>query len=747
MRTLRSWNALFLLLTMAAGCGQPVREDRTIAWSAAGTAVGFQHGADGVFLADPGSGERTRIFKPDPDVLATSTPIWAPTGQQAIFTSARSADPRSPLAVGLDVPEGKITFQHPIVYTCWLHDARNRKDAKPMALFEACCDHVGYVAGNLAVRWHPRGDRIYFLKQVAPNLHRLHEFDVRTRQERDVSPVSAPAMIFDFSPDGRYIACMAGSPKRGASDGLWIGRVDGDHWWEVPASGAFRPGELPSLIEQLREAQPIWSADGKRFAFVTYYPPMKPDGVGEYLLREGTPATAALRVLARGPVPYRQLHWSPEGNLGVIVGYQLCIIDTGEVPTLAHSIPAVRRFAGWDSRGKHFAYTAAEPEMNTRPHWAFLFVPDPFARDAVVVAPDGEATDGEVVLSGMQVTFPHWSPKEQKLSLWLTFAPKYRWQFGGRLRPGDPAAVFDVKTRKLTWLAVNAHEKAQVGHYYLLKRKYAEAARWYADAERAEEAAPAPPITVVRLGATEDKDFAFFHYYCLKKLGRAHDAASRLAEFRKSAALSNGNAVDGQSPRALELTGLLNSFLIAAYQAEVFLSLDAVEDGEVFLREELRSATTDHERLSRSVVLGQMLLLGGKYPEYAELMMVTALPLLVDAVKALPASDFFTETVASTGMLALLPLASREFLASLPEDTLRLGMPRLKMLRASTSDSVAENIDRVLYAIYRRLGMETERSTLAATLKGKGTFDEDADFWPKDLAFPTRSGSQNDRRR
>ena len=216
----------------------------------------------------------------------------------------------------------------------------------------------------------------------------------------------------------------------------------------------------------------------------------------------------------------------------------------------------------------------------------------------------------------------------------------------------------------------------------------------------------------------------------------ARDAASRLAEFRKSAALSNGNAVNGQGPRVPDLAGLINAFFIAAYQAEVFLSLDAIEDGEAFLREELRAATTDHERLSRSVVLGQMLLLGGKYPDYAELMMVTALPLLVDPVKARPAGDFLTETVASTGMLALLPLASREFLANLPEETLRLGLPRLKTLRASTNEGVAENIDWILYAVYRRLGMETERQSLAATRKGKGVFDEDIDLHMSDPQSP-----------
>src|SRR5262249_52313473 len=128
--------------------------------------------------------------------------------------------------------------------------------------------------------------------------------------------------------------------------------------------------------------------------------------------------------------------------------------------------------------------------------WAVLLRPDPLARDAVYLADGAGEQPGKPVFSGMRVTFPHWSPDEEKLSVWFTFSPTYRslpsaalssW-LGGllnvSLRRGDPAAVFDVKTGKISWMTVNPNGKVQVGHYHLLKRDYAAAWRWYAEAER-----------------------------------------------------------------------------------------------------------------------------------------------------------------------------------------------------------------------------------------------------------------------
>src|SRR3979409_60923 len=80
----------FVVMVFLAGCGQPVREDRSINWSRDGASVGFQHGQEGVFLADKDGGKLTKIFQPDPNVIATSTPIWSPAGKQVLFTTAVS---------------------------------------------------------------------------------------------------------------------------------------------------------------------------------------------------------------------------------------------------------------------------------------------------------------------------------------------------------------------------------------------------------------------------------------------------------------------------------------------------------------------------------------------------------------------------------------------------------------------------------------------------------------------------------
>src|SRR5207248_879013 len=180
------------------------------------------------------------------------------------------------------------------------------------------------------------------------------------------------------------------------------------------------------------------------------------------------------------------------------------------------------------------------------------------ARDKVYVAA-GEGTDaGRPVFSGMHVTFPQWSPREDKLSLWVTFMPAYRsvvsHLLGWGLRPGDPAAVFDLKTGQLAWLP------------------------------------------------------------------------------------ANGQTLEQHLQELLDPSNLVGSLLQDLYVAEVFLSLDAPQDGEAFFRTALGQADTDAARLSRAIVLGQILLLEKKHREYAKLATETIAPLLTTMLKPLPAS-------------------------------------------------------------------------------------------------------------
>jgi hypothetical protein len=172
--------------------------------------------------------------------------------------------------------------------------------------------------------------------------------------------------------------------------------------------------------------------------------------------------------------------------------------------------------------------------------WALLLIADTGARDKVYVAA-GEGTEpGQPIFSGMRITFPQWSPSEDKLSLWVTFMPAYRsvvsHLFGWGLRPGDPAAVLDMKSGQLSWMPVNAQEKVQVGNYYLLKRDYAQAQRRYEEAER--ELPKPQPIAVNQfddyLRAIQGpRDFSLFQSHCLTKLGRADEARAKLDQFRR----------------------------------------------------------------------------------------------------------------------------------------------------------------------------------------------------------------------
>ena len=68
-------------------------------------------------------------------------------------------------------PAGELFTEVPVVYTCWLRDEATGEP--PVKLFDAKCDHVGYVAANLAVRWHPQGDRILYVDEYVERTPRV----------------------------------------------------------------------------------------------------------------------------------------------------------------------------------------------------------------------------------------------------------------------------------------------------------------------------------------------------------------------------------------------------------------------------------------------------------------------------------------------------------------------------------------------------------------------------------------------
>jgi hypothetical protein len=753
------WGSLFTCLVLTTGC-QPVREDRTITWSGSGNSVGFQHGQDGVFVADRQGGGLTKIFQPDADVLATSPPLWHPAGGRLIFTTARPAQRDTPvpaLVRGEPDPAGRVFVQQPVVYTCWLREeARDGQAPEPEPLFEAACDHVGYVAANLAVRWHPHGDRILYVKQVGPGRHGVFEYDLTARTSRPAFPHTAEALLFDWAPDGEHLVCVLGSsPGDPATDGIWVGRPGAGDWWHVPDSAALAEGQLPSLLEQLRATRPAWTSDGARFAFLSSLPKQGGERTGWYFLCLATPARREVTVAAAAGEPFRDLHWSPDGSrLGVVQGGEAGALrlleEGGELSEPINRHP-VRQFAGWRGDGRHLAYVVADPAVPAAgDSWTFLLVPDSLARDAVYLA-DGRGTEpGREVFSGMRVTFPNWSPTDDRLSLWVTFSPTYRsavsealLYFNLGLRRGDPAATLDTSTGRLGWMAVDANEKAQVGHYYLLKRDYAEAWRWYEQAERGQ--LPARPEGAADLAHLADilgtRDPAFFEYYCLTKLGRPEEAREKLARFQRTylrlpdkeqQPWLDETRVGERSVREwlegmMDPDTLTGAVLRDLYMAEAFLSVDAAEDGEDFFRRAVDTAPSDSARLGSALVLAQLLLVQKKHQAYADLATRTIAPLLVRAERGASLQKLWEHptpramqevSAVYLGGLTLLPLFAPDFVAGLPDDQLRALAPRWQALHAAAEDDFSRlAADLVLQAVYQRLGLEQERREVAARLE------------------------------
>ncbi|MGE3804372.1 MAG: hypothetical protein AB7K24_06845 [Gemmataceae bacterium] len=602
------------------------------------------------------------------------------------------------------------------------------------------------MAANLAVRWHPHGHRLLHVQEIAGGPHALFVFDLASRKSERLFPHSSAALLFDFAPDNKHLVCVLGSANKPQNnDGIWIGRPEQDEWWHVPGTQQLAQGELPSLIERLRATRPAWTPDAKQFAFVSSRPPVTDQERPAYFVHLGDLATRKLELLAHGKTPFRDLCWAASGEqLGLVRDGQepaLLLLRPGVEPGPPVNSRPVRQFVGWSVGGKHLAYIVPDRiPLTEGPGWAFLLLPDRKARDAVFLADGAGNEPGHEVFSGMRVTFPQWSPRDEQLSLWVTFAPTHRsWvsQFIGRsLQPGDPAALLDPKTGKLSWLAVNAHEKAQIGHYHLLKRDYAEAWRWYSAAEREQSpavAAPSPRQTLAMLQDLDGRgDSTFFQYYCLTKLGRDDEARAMLERYTKTF-LPATTTANNRNPGEQILQGMLREVLAPdgvfaplfrdLYAAEVFLSLDAVEDGESYFRGRLAATRGERERLSAALVLGQLLLLQGKHAEYLELASASVAPLLLRIHLKQPharaESLLNPQTLLDmVGDVALLPACAPEFLKSVPTDTVAAAHSRWQKLRLeATRDVHRRCFDRLLTAAQVRLGQKQLSNEEASRLR------------------------------
>jgi hypothetical protein len=734
---------LLPLLLLSVGCSPTIREDRTIHFAPDGRQVAFQHGRDGLFVAETEDAAPTKIFQPDADTIAVSAPQWSPTDKRLIFTTARDAgkgaNPRGGLPVEQD-PAGDPYRAGPTEYTCWLRDEPKAGQPLNVPIFTARCGHPAYVAANLAVRWRPDGQRLLFIEQDDKGRHGLFEYDLHAKSRRRVFPHGGDALVFDWTPDGSHLVCVLSDRAEGSKiAGIWIGKPGEDDWWHVPDSAELGGGGLDDLLP----ARPVWTRDGGRFAFVTRRvgKDKQPD---VHTLRLGTLEPCAVMTLTSSDEPIRDLHWRPDGSR---LGF-LCGGDTGTFH-LADPVEKSERvigddhfdnFLGWDAAGAQLAFVARQPlPHDPASSWALLFLPDVRARNRLLIAADADPAQTKTVFSGMQVTFPRWSPKEAKLSLWATFRPAYRsWlshllDLGGderdplrglTLRPGDPALVLDPATGARQWKAINGREKTQIGHYHLLRREYAEAWRWYEQAALAVPDADdrSPRQFVNRF--VHGRDALFFQAYCLDKLGHPDEARDKHRRFDETflpelPAVPQNPAPNQPAPfGAANLQPTKEQLLHwrDLYVAEVFLSLDAVEDGERYFRDGLQNAASNADRLSKALVLTQFLLLRDRYEEYAELATDTVLPLLLRAWKPwTPASAQNQQgnlILAYSDGLSLVPLFADDFLARLPEKKVRALVPRWRKLRPSADDDVKRlGIDLYLHAAAGRLGQQDEQQT------------------------------------
>ncbi len=791
-----SWIACVTIILATVGCSsEAVKEDRSINFSHGGDGVGFQHGEEGVFVASDDGDKLEKIFDPGEETIAVSSPLWSPVDKRLIFTSARPARAGRNRVVSEEVvseevagnrvadnitawdanPEGRSFWPGAIVYTCMLRPAPKADDSPPpIALFEASCNHAGYVAANLAVRWHPSGERILYVDQTAEGQHSLFEFDLLTKKSRRILHQSAAALIFDWTPSGSHLVCvLAGGREKPRLDGIWVRpEIDGDEggngWWRVPQSGDLAKTDSDALLERLRSTRPTWTEDDRRFAFVVNTATAKGSGGkrddGDAILVVDATSRKLTR-LYEGPDQIRDLHWHPGSRkLGFVEGKasaSVRVIDeTGSVSATIN--PArVRRFAGWNHDGTRLAYITPESATDSGKHWALLFPRVHEARDCVYVADDAGVRGAEVVHSGVRITFPQWSPKDDVLSLWGTYAPSHRsWLstfLPWTLRPGDPAAILDCDTGTMKWMAVNAHEEAQVGHYYLLNRDYEQAWQWYEKSAGLRQ--PAGPIKLGEIDlfmrrARIHQDSSFFEYFCLTKLGRHDEAADRLGQFRQSMSFDTRDVGDLFQQPGLEdeerqaeverMAEFVTPLIQNAYITEVFLSLGAATDGVEFFQRELEAATSDAERLACGLCLSQVLLAGDERQAYAELMLETLAPLLMKMHQ----SDGMLKSNENRGLLALrrrveqgvlsmggglalLPMMSHEFTGGFPEDQLRTYLARWQALRDKTKDDKELlSIDLILLAILKQLGADDEAMTVKHRIENNS--ESGRDFLPKD---------------
>jgi hypothetical protein len=675
------------LFLTGIGCQPGVRENRTITFGADGTAS-FQHGRNGVFVTDPITGKPKCIYEPTPDDLAIGPPTWEPSGKRMVFAVAHPADGKQhePMADG--PADGRRYPEIPVSYTCWLYDSY-KADGKPEKLFEAACSHTGYIGAGLAVCWHPDGSSLDYIDQSAPKQHRLWTFNLTNRKADVVLLPPAEHIVLNSTPGQPHRLALLGGK------GLWIEESTTGEWWRVDDSTP-----QTEHLEELRQRLPTWSRDGMKLAFA--------DGPNlrvcdtttrqteRWLLSQRETSTIGFR-----PQPaLADVYWHPDGKrIGLVEASRLVLVGPADsVRQVSNS--TVVSFAGWDKNGRWMSYVTAEPLPSNDVPWATLLVPNFDARNTVWITDANGENLGKSVISGVRATFPHWSPNDHRLSIWLTVEPPYRLADDDRLGmpPGAPAAIIDPETGKLEWLPVSGAEHAQIGHIELRTGHFDAALR------RFDEAA-------VSLPPDGKTDWMLFRAIVFQKSGRADEAREAMRRFEpptqpdRTKALAEMKRVGAGNgvPRPLTDPEIIRSR--HRFAAEAYLSLDMAAEGIDFFRNEIKEAKDDADRLSAVVVLSQLLLLTDRRADYAEVVVDQLLPLVG---RLLPKAGPDREGTDGAVALTLLPLAVSEFTVTLHEELIRRVSEKVSALPPGEN-----NLDFACQLVLRTLGRSLRDAAVA----------------------------------
>lgn len=710
---------LILWVASIVGCSG-VTEDRTIAWDPNGDRVGFQHGDSGVYVADKDGKSLTNIFVPPASTIATSPPLWSPTGDRLIFSTASPADDSVDESVDdatLEfeswdaTPEGRRFFPGSVRYSVWLSQVTEEGEiSPPTELFSASCDHAGYVAANLGTAWFRDGQSILFVDQMTPASVSLFEFDLESGEKSRVFPNDVSTLLFELSPDVNLLACATLLKEEEHRVAIWLFDVRTDQWEKIPESEqGLGENESDDPLSSLRNLQVSWSHDGKQLAHIKREAAADhPTGKREALMVFQVDASRS-RVWIESESRISDIAFHPTGNQ---IGFVSTPIDGPSRLGIINSdgdveyrLPKlnIRQFAGWNNTGDRLALIAPlaqDTQGAETGNWSFVFPPIAQARDQVIIATSDNSTPPETVLSGLRVTFPKWSPTENKLSIWGTFTPTHRSVLGlftrGSLAPGDPAAVLDQETGQLSWMAINRDEQMQIGHFLLLQDDAEGAQLWYEKSEPEDGEATNIGFLDLLQGSPKIRRASdlVFEAICLRDLGRDEASQAKLQQFRDTFRLVQEGAQNYEEvdellqftlpfERSLGIQNFTQTFEHALQQsiiAEVFISLGRYDEAASFFDKSRLAAESRGERLIDTIALSQMKLLSGDHDDFVDLIFEMTGDELrrrdqlrrdtgeeaPDATQE-PNTD---EIDIALARLVLLPTACEPFLATLHPETL-----------------------------------------------------------------------------